>query len=227
MRSEDYLTLPDVVENDISVELPEEARAHYKAMEDEFFMELAALDATGEAQHIEAVSAGAKAMKLRQLASGFVFDEMGEWHEVHRAKLDALSEIVESLRGQPALIAYYFKPDLERIGKAFPQANRLSTAEDITKWNRGEIPLALVNAASHGHGLNLQDGGHHIVFYSLDWNLDNHLQLRKRLHRSGQKNTVIEHYIEAKNTVDGLIRKRLATKRTVQDLLYEALKQRT
>jgi SNF2 family DNA or RNA helicase len=84
-----------------------------------------------------------------------------------------------------------------------------------------------VNAASHGHGLNLQDGGHHIVFYSLDWNLDNHLQLRKRLHRSGQKNTVIEHYIEAKNTVDGLIRKRLATKRTVQDLLYEALKQRT
>ena len=226
MRSEDYLDLPPVIENTLQVDLPEDARAQYKQMEDEFFLELEAESSGAPGATIEAVSAGAKAMKLRQLASGFVFQDSEVWHEVHRAKLDALIEAVDGLRGQPCLVAYYFKPDLERIQAAIPNAKRLGGADDITAWNRGEIPIALVNAASHGHGLNLQDGGHHIIFYSLDWNLDNHLQLRKRLHRSGQKHTVIEHYIEARNTVDGLIRKRLTTKRSVQDLLYEALKAR-
>ena len=528
MKSEDYIDLPPVIENTIEVDLPEDARALYKQMEDEFFLELAE-----SSDVIEAVNAGAKAMKLRQLASGFVFDESGEWHEVHRAKIEALEEIVTELNGQPALIAYYFQPDLERIKQALPEAQRLSDAEDIKRWNEGSIPLALVHPAclgaetqvltenrgwvpivevrkeervfdgveyvahsgcmysgfkevievfgitmtpdhkllisgkweiasnvqdcrrtrraagykargaapgncrvsklrceaqdteaergktqqnrvealqilqkrtrtnwhkdtqylaknartlrkaaskglqalrcagdtclrkmaglqellrryarrlhgrndhradrckwgllqgelllgnkhgaagqqtqqqgidirgqavpfsgavprnwgkqdenagafiarddtggsscrrsridlrkrelgtevrerahvfdlancgprsrflirnregevfvshnSHGHGLNLQDGGHHIVFYSLDWNLDNHLQLRKRLHRSGQQHPVIEHYIEARQTVDGLIKKRLSTKRSVQDLLFEALKAR-
>ena len=220
MKSEDYIELPAVIENTIEVELPDDARKLYKQMEDEFFLELESSEV------VEAVNAGAKAMKLRQLASGFVFNESGDWHEVHRAKLEALEEIVAELNGQPALIAYYFQPDLERIKTAIPKAQRLDSADDIKRWNAGKIPLALVHAASEGHGLNLQDGGHHLVFYSLDWNLDNHLQLRKRLHRSGQKHTVIEHYIEAKKTVDGLIRKRLSTKRSVQDLLYEALKSR-
>ena len=221
MRSEDYLELPDLIENTIKVALPEAARAQYKQMEDEFFLELESGDAP-----IEAVNAGAKAMKLRQLASGFVFSDDSTWHSVHNSKLEALKEVVEGLRGEPALLAYYFRPDLERIVKAIPQARYLDTADAIRDWNQGKVPVALVCAASHGHGLNLQHGGRHLIFFSLDWNLDNHLQLRKRLYRSGQKRTVIEHYIEAENTVDQLIRKRLSTKRTVQDLLYEALRAR-
>jgi len=145
---------------------------------------------------------------------------------VHNAKLEALKEVVEGLRGEPALLAYYFRPDLERIKQTIPNAQQIKTPEAIRAWNRGEIPIALVQASSEGHGLNLQHGGRHLIFFSLDWNLDNHLQIRKRLHRSGQKKTVIEHYIEAEGTVDQLIRKRLSTKRTVQDLLYEALRAR-
>ncbi len=218
MKSEDYLELPERVENLVEVDLPESAVALYKQMEDEFFAEIAG-------ENIEAVNAGTKAMKLRQLASGFIFNG-DDWHVVHDAKLEALDELITELNGQPTLVAYYFQPDLERILKRFPQAVRLKSLQDIDDWNAGKFPIALVNAASHGHGLNLQDGGHHIIFYSLDWNLDNHMQLRKRLHRSGQKYPVIEHTIEARKTVDGLIRKRLESKRSVQDLLFEALKQR-
>jgi SNF2 family DNA or RNA helicase len=168
-----------------------------------------------------------------QLANGAAYiDEKQTWREVHDVKLQALESIVEETNGAPLLVAYHFKSDLERLQKAFPKGRVLDTSPDtINLWNKGKIPLLFAHPASAGHGLNLQDGGHHIVFFSHWWNLEEYQQIIERIGptrqmQAGHKRAVYIHNIIARDTMDEIVMERRDTKKEVQDLLLEAMKRK-
>lgn len=221
----EYFDLRDPILNRISVDLPPSAMSKYKTFEREMFASLASGDVT-------AVSAAALSMKCLQFANGGVYlDETDkEWEEVHTAKLEALDDIIEEAAGAPILIAYHFRSDLERLKKRYKSGVVLDNdPKTIKAWNRGGIPLLFAHPASAGHGLNLQDGGHTLVFFSLNWNLEEHQQIIERIGpvrqlQSGHDRAVFIHYLVAKGTVDELVLERLQGKREVQDILLEAMK---
>lgn len=219
MKSEDYITLPDVLYNRVPVRLPEKARKAYKDLERDLILEV-------KDEDIVAQTAATLSSKLLQMAAGAVYTEEGQTVEVHKAKLEALQEIIESNPGKPVLVFYWFRHDLERLSRTFPQAVPLKTAEDIRAWNAGKIPLLLVHPASAGHGLNLQYGGNIIVWFSLSWSLELYQQANKRLHRSGQEHTVVIHHLIAEGTIDERVMDALAEKKAGQDGMLEALKAR-
>ena len=132
----------------------------------------------------------------------------------------------------PVLVAYHFRSDLDRLKSAFPRGRVLDkNPKTLREWNAGEIPVMFAHPASAGHGLNLQDGGNILVFFSVNWNLEEHQQIIERIGpvrqiQAGYNRPVFIHYIMAKNTVDGLVKERLRTKREVQDILMEAMKHR-
>jgi len=230
IEGKDYFDLKEPIENFIYVDLPPKARRLYTEMEKRMYMELEEL---GES--VEAVSGGVKIMKCHQIANGAVYlnEDTKEWAEVHDEKLKALESIIEEACGMPVLVAYKFKSDLYRLKKRFPQGTTLANKDDaIKKWNEGKTPLLFVHPASAGHGLNLQDGSNILAFYSVDWNLEEHMQVIERIGpmrqlQSGHDRPVYIHYILAKNTVDDqLIMPRLKTKRSVQEILMEAMKRR-
>jgi SNF2 family DNA or RNA helicase len=213
------------VVNTIAVDLPKEARRVYEAMRKEMVAELRS------EKEITAFSAAAKSMKLLQIANGAVYtDEHGAWEEVHRAKIDALDSIVEEANGTPVLVAYHFKSDLARLQKAFPKGRVLDAdPKTIKSWNAGKIPVLFAHPASAGHGLNLQDGSNIIAFFSLNWNLEERLQIIERIGparqaQSGHNRPVFVHNITAKNTIDELVVQRVEGKREVVDLLMEAMR---
>jgi SNF2 family DNA or RNA helicase len=224
----DYgLDLAEPINTTVEVDLPPKARAHYRQMEKHFFTEL------GE-HEIEAVHAGAKSQKLLQFTAGAVYTnpERTAWEVVHDEKIEALRSIVEEANGAPILVAYQHRSDLPRLLKAFPGSceldNRKAT-EDA--WNRGEIPMLLAHPQSAGHGLNLQHGGNIIVYFSLNWSLENHEQILERLGplrqmQSGYDRPVYQYFIIAKNTIDEDVLERHASKRSVQSILLEAMKRR-
>jgi len=227
MKSADYFDLKEPIINKIYVELPPESRKIYKEMEKKFFTEL-------EGRPIEAVNAAAKSMNLLEIANGAVYVGEGakEWKEAHDVKIKALEEVIEESAGMPVLVAYHFRSDHTRLSNAFPTAKTLDKNEKTIKdWNDGKIPILLAHPASAGHGLNLANGSNIIAFFSIDWNLENHLQIIERigavrqLQAGFERNTFI-HYIISKNTIDELVLERLTTKRKVQDILMEALKAR-
>jgi SNF2 family DNA or RNA helicase len=227
VRAGDYLDLPPLVENLIEVELPATARRHYCELEREMFTVLAG------GTEVEAFSAAARTMKCLQAANGAVYvDDQGTWKELHDAKLDALASVVEEAAGAPVLVAYHFKSDLARLQRAFPEARTLDTdPRTIEAWNLGRIPLLLAHPASAGHGLNLQDGGNTIVFFSLNWNLEEHEQIIERIGptrqaQAGHNRPVYVHRIVARDTVDELVLQRLQSKASVQSVLLEAMKGR-
>ena len=155
--------------------------------------------------------------------NGAVYDEDGEVHEIHSLKLDALDRVIEEAAGAPVLVAYSFQFDLEKLKKRYPQAEVAGTADNLQKrWNAGEIPILLAHPASAGHGLNLQHGGCITVWYGLTWSLEFYQQLNKRLHRPGQKETVIIHHIIAEGTKDEVVMGILPQKDALQDMLIEA-----
>lgn len=224
----DYgLDLAEPINTTVEVELPPKARAHYREMEKHFFTEL------GE-HEIEAVHAGAKSQKLLQFTAGAVYTnaERTAWEVVHNEKIEALASIVEEANGAPILVAYQHRSDLPRLLKAFPGSRELDNrkaTEDA--WNRGEIPMLLAHPQSAGHGLNLQHGGNIIVYFSLNWSLENHEQILERLGplrqmQSGYDRPVYQYFIVAKNTIDEDVLERHASKRSVQDILLEAMKRR-
>ena len=219
MKSSDYLTLPPVTMNVIHVQLGEKAMKVYKQMEKDFLLE------AGD-EEITAMSAATLSNKLLQLANGAVYDDAHAVHEIHRAKLDALAEILESNEGKPVMVFYYFQHDLARLKKAFPNARELKTAQDIHDWNAGTVPLMLLHPMSAGHGLNLQHGGHIAIWFSLTWSLEQYMQANKRLHRPGQKEPVVIHHLVAKGTIDEDVMDALKRKRGGQDALLEAVKAR-
>ena len=159
------------------------------------------------------------------MANGAVYDESGNVRNIHDRKLDALEDLIESANGKPLLVAYWFKHDRERILKRFP-ARYINTKKDIEDWNEGKIPVALIHPASAGHGLNLQEGGSTIVWFSLTWSLELYQQLNARLYRQGQKHTVVIEHLVTEGTVDEDILRAIEKKDTTQNAMIEAVKAR-
>lgn len=218
MKNTDYLHMPELVMNEISVWLSDPEWQHYQTLKAEMVLSLNDKD-------IDAANAAALSGKLLQLASGAVYGENGVVVHVHDRKLDALEDLVEAANGKPVLIAYWFKHDRDRILDRFP-AEQLDSEESIRRWNSGEIPLALIHPASAGHGLNLQAGGSTLIWFSLTWSLELYQQTNARLWRQGQKEPVVIHHLVAKDTIDEDVMAALAKKDAGQAALLQAVKAR-
>lgn len=220
MRAADYLELPEQVENEVKVALPASARENYRKMEREHLLELAGAEIT-------AASAAAVMGKLLQLSGGAVYDDEGGFVEFHDEKIKALKDIIDTAGG-PVLVFYGFRHERARLLKALAKLKprELKTEADITDWNAGAIPVLLAHPASVGYGLNLQAGGHVIVWYSLPWSLELYQQANARLHRQGQREVVVVNHLIADGTVDEQVIKSLRNKDVGQSALMAALKER-
>lgn len=219
MKAADYLTLPERIDNIVPAPLPPEAQKAYERMETEMILEL------GD-EEITAQSAATVCNKLLQIAGGAIYDESGSWHEIHKAKLEALADLVEAANGNPVLVYYAYKHEAERIQKAFPQARLLRGEADVKAWNAGQVEMMLCHPDSAGHGLNLQAGGHILVWFGLTWSLEKYQQANARLHRQGQKESVIIHHLVAPETMDERVLQVLQGKAERQDAFIEAVKAR-
>jgi SNF2 family DNA or RNA helicase len=227
IEAKDWFDLHEPIVTDVMVDLPPKARKHYRDMEDEMYTELEGIE-------VEAFNAAAKTIKCLQLAAGAAYtdDTRKNWTETHKVKLEALESIIEEAAGMPVLVAYNFKSDLARLLKAFPQGRHLDKNPGTIKdWNAGKIPVLFAHPASAGHGLNLQDGGNILVFFSPNWNLEEHLQIIERIGptrqmQAGYDRPVFIYRILARDTVDELVLDRLTTKRRVQDILLDSMKKR-
>lgn len=218
MKSTEYLKMPELILNELEINLDEEDQIKYKKFKKEMVM-------TIQEKEIDAINAASLSNKLIQLANGSIYDEDKKFYEVHNKKLDKLEEIIESANGKPVLVAYWFKADKERIEKRF-KVREIKTADDIKQWNKGMIDLALIHPASAGHGLNLQSGGSTLVWFSLTWSLELYQQTNARLYRQGQKDTVVIHHLITKNTIDEDIMKSIKRKDKTQEALMKAVKAR-
>lgn len=219
MKAEDWLEMPERLDNVISVRLPAEARERYKILERDLLL---AVDDTA----ITADTAAILGNKLLQMANGAVYDETRTPVHLHDAKLAALDDVIEAANGQPVLVFYAFRHDLDRLRRHLPGARELKTAADIEDWNAGKIPVLLAHPASAGHGLNLQTGGHIVVWFGLTWSLELYQQGIKRLHRQGQQHGVIVHHLVAEGTVDEDVMAALSGKAVTQDALLAAVRAR-
>lgn len=218
IRKEDVLSLPGQIYEDVVLEPSAALLGQYKAFEKEKVMEC--LDADGE---IVAASAAALTNKLLQFANGAIYDMDRGVHELHSIKLDALEEMLEAAGGDPVLVLYAYKHDADRIRQRV-KCRALDTPEDLDAWNRGEIPVALAHPASIGHGLNLQDGGHIIIWYGLTWSLELYQQANERLNRPGQKNICRIYHLILRGTHDERVLRALSNKDKGQAAAIEALR---
>jgi SNF2 family DNA or RNA helicase len=191
MTAEDYLELPECINVNEFIELPDKAKQQYKELEKQFIISLDDID-------IESPSKAVLGNKLLQICNGSVYDAQRNAHEIHNEKIERLKEIIEDNPGENFLVTYNYKHDLEKLQKAFPKAVKLETAKQEDDWNKGKIKILLAHPASAGHGLNLQYGGNVIIWYGLTWNLEYYQQFNKRLHRQGQKNIVRNIHLIAK-----------------------------
>lgn len=215
MRAEDWISLPERIDNIIEVVLPEKVLTQYKRFERTLLL---------DSHDIEAVNQGVLTQKLLQLANGSIYDEDGNAHEIHDLKLRALDNIIDEANGKPVLVAYSYDFDLAKLRKRYKGAEVLGEAKgQVTRWNNREIPVLLAHPASACFGLNLQDGGYITVWYGLSWNLEHYIQFNARLLRSGQASDhVIIHHIVAKGTVDDRVLAVLADKDADQERLIDA-----
>jgi SNF2 family DNA or RNA helicase len=218
IRKEDVLRLPGQIYEDVELTLPPTILKAYKQFEREQVLEC--LDSDGE---IIAGNAAALTNKLLQLANGAIYDMDGQTHWMHDIKLDALEEMLEEAGGDPVLVLYAYQHDADRIRQRI-DCRALDTPEDIDAWNRGEIPVALAHPASIGHGLNLQDGGHIIIWFGLTWSLELYQQANERLNRPGQKNVCRVYHLIMKGTHDERVLKALQNKEKGQAAAIEALR---
>lgn len=183
-----------------------------------------------EEQNITAGSAAQVSLKLLQIADGAIYDEDKNSHEIHDAKLVELENIIEEANGKPVMIFYWFQHDYDRIIKRLKKlklkTSDLKTQKDRVAWNKGEVDIALVHPASMGHGLNLQDGGNIVVWFSMTFDLEIYMQANARLHRQGQKQKVLIHHIVCKDTRDEDAIESLKIKDGSQQRLIESLKAR-
>lgn len=218
VKKEDVLQLPGQVYEDVVLTLPPALLKKYKQFERDQVLECLSED--GE---IVAGSAAALTNKLLQFANGAIYDMDGKVHELHTVKLEALEELLEAAGGESVLVLYAYKHDAARI-KARIDCRELDTPEDMDAWNRGEIPVALAHPASIGHGLNLQDGGHIIVWYGLSWSLELYQQANERLNRPGQKHVCKVYHLIVEGTHDERVLQALANKDKGQSAAIEALR---
>ena len=225
MKAEDYLELPDLTYHEIPVELDKKSWKAYQDLERKMILELPEDD-----ELISVTSAAALSNKLLQLANGAVYDEDRQVHEVHDCKIEAFLELVESLQGKPVLVFYNYQHDRERILKALAKSGlrirELKTTQDEDDWNTGRIDILLTHPASSAYGLNLQQGGNHVIWFGLTWNYELYTQANKRLHRQGQVNKVIIHHLVSTGTRDEDVMAALRRKDDVQNWVMESLKAR-
>ena len=222
MTAEDYLKMPDKIMLYDYVDLAPKVLAMYRDFEKVQVLELINSD-----EPISAASAAALSNKLQQFANGAIYDAEQNVKDIHDEKLDKLEEIVEAANGEPVLIAYSYKHDLERIMqklKAYKPV-KLEKPEHIVDWNAGKIPVLVTHPASAGHGLNLQKGGHNIIWFGNTWSLELYQQFNARLYRQGQGKPVTIHHIVTRGTIDEKIIKSLDGKRETQDGLMESIKE--
>ena len=224
MKSEDYLELPDITYDTVPVQLDAKAAKAYAKLERDMVLAL------NDNEVIDVASAAALSNKLQQLANGAIYDENKEWHEVHNCKIDAFMELVEQLNGKSALVFYNFRHDLERLTEALKKSKLrvrlLAGPQDEKDWNNGKIDILLAHPASAAYGLNLQEGGNHVVWFGLNWSLELYQQANKRLHRQGQKEKVIIHHLICEGTRDTDLAAALDEKDKAQEYVLTSLKAR-
>lgn len=222
MSAEDYLKMPDKLMYYDRVKLSDKDFKAYKTFEREQVLEFIE---SGET--ITAASAAALSNKLQQFANGAMYDADRKVLQLHDEKIEKLKELVEAANGQPVLIAYTFKHDLDKIMDALKEYKpvKLEKPEQVADWNAGKINVLVTHPASAGHGLNLQKGGHIMIWYGLTWALELYQQFNARLYRQGQKKPVSIHHIIATDTVDEKIIKSLDGKDTTQRSLMDAIKE--
>ena len=217
MKSTDYLKMPECVINEVRVRLSGSERKIYDGLKKNLVLQIGGSE-------IDAGNAAALSNKLSQMANGAVYDADKNVINIHDRKLEALEDLIEASNGKPVLIAYWFKHDLERIKQRFA-VRELRSSKDISDWNCGTIPVAVIHPASAGHGLNLQSGGSTLIWFGVTWSLELYQQTNGRLWRQGQKaETVVIHHILTENTVDEKIMKALRDKKQTQTALIEAVK---
>ncbi|WP_302950903.1 DEAD/DEAH box helicase [Holdemania filiformis] len=223
MTAADWLQLPDRIDLTREIQLSPTVMAAYRRFEREKFLEFQDSD-----NPLLAANAGVLAGKLTQFSNGAVYLEDHSWQSIHDAKLDELEQLIEEANGQPVMVFYSFKHDLQRLMDRFAayEPRSISSAADIADWNAGRIQLLLAHPASMGHGLNLQDGGHIVIWFGLTWDLEIYQQANARLHRQGQQQSVRIYHIICKGTVDEDIMRRLQSKNANQQALIDAVKAR-
>ncbi len=216
MKSCDYLKLPECVTNEVPVVMNDKEIAVYDRFREDMVTKI-------KDKEIDAANAAVLSGKLLQMANGAVYDEEKVSCHIHDRKLDALEDLIEGANGKPVLIAYWYQHDAERIRARFP-VREIKTSQDIEDWNAGKISVAIIHPASAGHGLNLQAGGSTLIWFGLTWSLELYQQTNARLHRQGQKDTVIIYHIIAKGTIDEDVMKALRKKEKTQDALINAVR---
>ena len=219
MKAKDYLKMPDLIINEVQVDLEASERRAYDTMKKEMVVRLS------DVEEIDAVNAASLSGKLLQMANGAVYDDEKRVIRIHDRKLDALEDLIEAANGKPVLIAYWFKHDLDRIKERF-NVREILTDDDIKAWNNGKIDVAVIHPASAGHGLNLQQGGSTLIWFGLTWSLELYEQANARLYRQGQKETVVIHHIITKGTIDEDVMLALKRKEKTQSALIDAVKAR-
>ncbi|HEM5075625.1 TPA: DEAD/DEAH box helicase [Streptococcus suis] len=223
MKALDYLDMPDLISTKKLVRMSEKEKEKYSQFKKEYALsELDGLEVT-------AANAASLTSKLVQLSNGAVYSDDHSVVALHEQKLDALEDILESANGEPVLVAYWFKHDLARIlgrlEKLKLKSRVLKTEEDIREWNKGNVSVGLLHPAGAGHGLNLQKGGHHLVWFGLTWSLELYQQTNARLWRQGQESeTVVIQHIVTEGTIDEEILKALENKDAQQERLIAAVK---
>lgn len=223
MKAEDYLKLPDCITVNTAVTLDSKAAKAYRTLEKTMLLEINNEEITAD---MAAVLTG----KLLQLAGGAVYDTNKTAQIVHNCKIDAFTELIESLNGEHALVFYSFQHEKDRLLEALKKSRLrvrvYKNSDDEAAWNNGEVDILLAHPMSTAYGLNLQDGGHHIIWFGPTWSLEQYQQANKRLHRQGQKHPVIIHHLIAEGTVDEDVIEALGRKSGTQEALLSALKAR-
>ena len=221
MKALDYLKMPEYVSVSHEVQMNPAERDIYDRMKNDLIIPL-------EDGDIDAVNAASLSNKLLQMSNGAVYDENQSVRLIHQRKLEMLEDLIEAANGQPVLVAYWFRHDKARIQDYLKsigcETREIKESKDIQDWNAGKIPVALIHPASAGHGLNIQDGGHILIWFGLTWSLELYMQANARLWRQGQKNTVTIHHIITKGTVDEDVMAALEAKDVTQEKLIAAVK---
>lgn len=222
MQACDHLVMPELITTTVKVKLSERERKAYEQLKQDLVLDLAG-------QQITAANAGSLSGKLSQMASGAVYNDSGETTLLHDRKLEALEDIIESANGQSMLITYWFKHDLSRLEAKLASLQvrhrRIDDGASIRAWNAKEVPVGLIHPASAGHGLNLQQGGSNLVWFSLTWSLELYQQTVARLWRQGQNaQTVVVQHLVCENTIDERVMKALEEKSSIQNALIQAVK---
>lgn len=220
LKAEDWLQVPDFIESDVSIALGEREIQAYRTFERDQLM-------TIDGEDIVALTAAAMANKLLQFTGGAVYDQDLRWHTMSDAKLRALEDIMETAAGDPVIVFYQYKHELARLLERFKDLNPVCFSgepEILADWNAGRIPMLLCQPASVQYGLNMQEGGHIIVWYTPTWNLEQYQQANARLHRQGQKRPVICYRLICEGTIDRRVVGALRSKDGAQEALLRIIR---